>query len=93
MIRTLLNLTGLDSQVGRKIWLILILIAVAFGALSFGVDFEGLLRSLPFSSDPSVVWYYGPVGFALFGTLAICVSCPRQVVSLVADVAIILTIK
>ena len=84
MIRTLLNFTGLDSQFGRKIWLILILVSVAFVALSSGVDFEGLLRSLPFSSDPSVAWYYGPLGFTLFGTLAICLSCPRQVVSLVA---------
>ncbi|MDJ0614605.1 MAG: VTT domain-containing protein [Rhizobiaceae bacterium] len=54
------------------------------GFSAFLFDFEALLKSLPFTPDPDAPWYNGILGFGLFSTLAICISCPRQVVSLVA---------
>ncbi len=84
MIRTFLDLTGLNSRSGRLIWLFVLLTAGGLFLLSSLFDFEATLKSLPFSNDPLADWYYGPIGFSLFATLAICFSCPRQVVALVA---------
>lgn len=65
-------------------WVIaLAAIVVATWAL-WGFDFDPYFRALPFDGGPDAPWYKGPVGFALFATVAISVSCPRQVTSFFA---------
>ncbi len=59
-------------------------VLVAIGYIGNTINFEDKFRGLPFSSDPGLPWYQGPAGFALLGALAICISCPRQIVSFFA---------
>ncbi len=57
---------------------------IAIGYFANSIDFEETFKALPFSNDPDAPWYRGVVGYSLLGALAICVSCPRQVVSFFA---------
>lgn len=59
-----------------------VLAAIGFAANS--IDFEETFTALAFTSDPGAPWYRGPVGFTLLSAIAICLSCPRQVVSFFA---------
>jgi uncharacterized membrane protein YdjX (TVP38/TMEM64 family) len=70
-----------------KIWLqgfVLIGLLIAAGYLLKSVDLDAFFKSLPFTQDINRKWYYGPIGFTIFSILAICLSCPRQVVSFFA---------
>lgn len=64
--------------------LLVILTLIALGYFFNSINFEESFRALPFSRGADAPWYGGPVGFAIFGALAICLSCPRQVVSFFA---------
>ncbi|MEL7429070.1 MAG: VTT domain-containing protein [Pseudomonadota bacterium] len=70
----------------RKIvfWTLLLLAFAGGGWALTGFDFDPYFRALPFDGGPDAPWYRGAVGFALFCTLAISLSCPRQVVSFFA---------
>lgn len=63
---------------------LVIALLVAIGYLANSVDFEETFKALPFSNEVNAPWYRGAIGYALLGALAICVSCPRQVVSFFA---------
>lgn len=63
---------------------LVIALLVAIGYFANSVDFEETFKTLPFSNDVAAPWYRGPFGYALLGALAICVSCPRQIVSFFA---------
>lgn len=74
-------------QSGGRVFLkglLTIALLVAVGYLANKIDFEATFESLPFSTAPDAVWYQGPAGFVLLGTILICISCPRQIVSFFA---------
>ena len=63
---------------------IVIAILVAIGFTINYIDFEDTIKSLPFSNSADTPWYRGVIGFVLFGSVAICLSCPRQIISFFA---------
>lgn len=74
-------------QSGGKVFLtgaVLIVLLVLAGLFANSVDFEEQFRGVGFSSDPGTPLYLGPFGYAVMGALAICFTCPRQVVSFFA---------
>lgn len=48
------------------------------------VDFDGFFKSLPFSDAPNAGWMNGKLAYLLFGSIVVCIGCPRQVVSFFA---------
>ncbi len=64
--------------------LVIIAVLAALGYLGKSFDFEGFFKTLPFSNSANADWLHGPVGFVLFGAVAVSLACPRQIVSFFA---------
>lgn len=64
--------------------LIFISVLVLIGYFANTINFEESFKALPFSNQADAQWYEREVGFALLGALAVCLSCPRQIISFFA---------
>ena len=78
---TILRQSGLRVIV-KGLFIIGVLALLGYAGKS--IDFEESFRALAFSNDIGTPWYRGPFGFTLFSAIAICLSCPRQVISFLA---------
>lgn len=75
------------QQFGGRIFISGILLFTVLGLVGYlanSINFEEQFRALPFTTAADAIWYHGPIGFVLLGTAAICISCPRQIVSFFA---------
>lgn len=78
---TILRASGWRSVLNG---LLIIAALAVFGYLVKLIDFEKLFEAYPFSNNPNTDWLHGPIGFMVFGAIAVSLACPRQIVSFFA---------